>query len=145
MKAKTCSEQATISPRQRYGQLMAALAREMREENEREEAITVKKSKDGKERKENEGRINDKIGQASTCPTSEQPDSGPAKGNDNYHAPVVLVEVAGGLVQDIRLLNHASTPIKVIVRDYDLGQNDAGEDQDQEWLLGETEESHAEK
>jgi hypothetical protein len=145
MKAKTCFEQATISPRQRYGQLMAALAREMREENETKEVMKVKESKDREESKVKKGRIGDEIGQASTCPKSEQPDSGTAKGNDNYPGPVVLVEVAGGLVQDVRLLSHASTPIKVIVRDYDLGQNDAGEDQDQEWLLGETEESHVEK
>lgn len=51
-----------------------------------------------------------------------------------HHCPTLLVEVSGGVVQEIRPLTKLTTPIRVIVRDYDniKACPEAG---DEVWLL----------
>ena len=49
---------------------------------------------------------------------------------------LVLVEVEGGLVQNVSLLNQSAQPVLVLVRDYDNLKVDPNDYQDAEWLLG---------
>lgn len=48
---------------------------------------------------------------------------------------LVLVEVEGGLVQNVTLLNQSVQPVLVLVRDYDNFKTDPDDYQDAEWLL----------
>ena len=48
---------------------------------------------------------------------------------------VILVEVEGGIVQDVNILNQCRTPIKVVVRDYDNLADAPEEYQDACWRL----------
>ena len=47
----------------------------------------------------------------------------------------VLVEVEGGIVQEVSLLGKSEKPIKVIVRDYDNYNDAPDEYQDADWFL----------
>lgn len=49
---------------------------------------------------------------------------------------LVLVEVEGGLVQNVSLLSQSAQPVLVLVRDYDNYKVDPDNYQDAEWLLG---------
>ncbi len=48
---------------------------------------------------------------------------------------LVFVEVEGGIVKEISLLNNFNEPIKVVLRDYDDLRDAPDEYQDVEWLL----------
>lgn len=56
-------------------------------------------------------------------------------------SPTVVVEVRGGLVQDVHCLDDSVGPIKVIVRDHDNRAVDP-KAEDTQWLLG-SEADHA--
>lgn len=55
--------------------------------------------------------------------------------------PTVVIEVRGGLVQDVHCLGDSAGPIKVIVRDHDNRAVDP-KAEDAQWLLG-SESGHA--
>ena len=48
---------------------------------------------------------------------------------------LVLVEVEGGIVQNVSLLNQSLQPVMVLVRDYDNYRDEPEYYQDAEWLL----------
>lgn len=48
---------------------------------------------------------------------------------------VILVEISGGLAQDVSLLNEADHPIQVIVRDHDSYDDDPEGYQDGYWYF----------
>lgn len=48
---------------------------------------------------------------------------------------LVLVEVEGGIVQHVSLLNQSAQPVLVLVRDYDNYRDEPEDYQDAEWLL----------
>ena len=48
---------------------------------------------------------------------------------------LVLVEVEGGIVQNVSLLNQSLQPVMVVVRDYDNYRDAPDEYQDADWLL----------
>ena len=48
---------------------------------------------------------------------------------------LVLVEVEGGIVQNVSLLNQSLQPVMVVVRDYDNYRDAPDEYQDAEWHL----------
>ena len=48
----------------------------------------------------------------------------------------VLVEIEGGLVQGVSLMNQTKHPILVVVRDYDAYNHDPFDYVDADWLLG---------
>jgi len=54
-------------------------------------------------------------------------------------APEVLVEVASGMVREVKMLNASAIPVKVVVRDFDSLKLEPDNYQDDEWLLGESE------
>ena len=51
-------------------------------------------------------------------------------------AALILVEVEGGVVQNVSLLSQSGQPITVLVRDYDDYKEQPDDYQDAEWVLG---------
>ena len=48
---------------------------------------------------------------------------------------LVLVEVEGGMVTEVTLLNQAAQPVMVLVRDHDNYRDEPEHYQDVQWLL----------